>query len=72
MDSQPHEPEARGTMLVSIKTVYGTPTIYPACNLSQCFAAVLGQKTLTPANIAGAKSMGFLVKQSPNLYEGYL
>lgn len=47
---------------VTIKTVYGNETIYPACKKAEAFAKMLGQRTLTRTNIASIKEIGFEVE----------
>jgi len=37
------------TIIVRIKDVYGTQTVYPVCELAIGLAALAGTKTLTPA-----------------------
>lgn len=47
---------------VEIKSVYGTQTIYPVCNKAKLFASMVGQKTLTMANIGWIKQLGYEVE----------
>jgi hypothetical protein len=51
---------------VTIKSVYGKETIYPACDKSALFAAVAGTKTLTRETVGFIKKMGFEVHVEPN------
>jgi hypothetical protein len=41
---------------------YGETRIYPKCDMAKGFAALLGQATLTPANIQGIIRMGFTIR----------
>jgi hypothetical protein len=54
--------EAANTIRVNIKSVYGEEKIYPACQKAVTFCKMLGQKTLTTANIASIKQLGFQVE----------
>lgn len=47
---------------IRIRNVYGNETIYPACTISQKFAELLGQKTLTRNNLRKIVEMGFAVE----------
>jgi hypothetical protein len=55
-------PWARTTLKVSLAKQYGNETIHPECNLSRGFASLLGQKTLTRANVESIKALGFKVR----------
>lgn len=44
---------------ISIKDVYGRPTAYPACKVSEGLAAIAGTKTLTVNTLRVALNMGF-------------
>lgn len=47
------------TLKVSIARPYGIETIYPECETSRLFAALLGQKTLTHLNVLVIKNLGY-------------
>jgi hypothetical protein len=47
---------------VAIKHVYGVEKIYPVSAWAEIFAEMLGQKTLTRANISHIKRLGFQVE----------
>lgn len=47
---------------VEIKTVYGEQRIYPACETSQVFASMVGQKTLTHRDIQHIKQLGYKIE----------
>jgi hypothetical protein len=47
---------------VEIKNVYGKPVVYPVCKKAKTLADLAGNKTLTPANLAQIKKLGFVVK----------
>jgi len=45
---------AQQIMYVTVKTLYGTQRIYPACKLSKTIADIAGTKTLSKANLLAA------------------
>ena len=49
-------------LFVSIKSKYGTETIYPDCEPSKIFAELLKQKTLTREDIETIKRLGYEVR----------
>ena len=49
-------------LIVEPKKTYGETRIYPKCDMAKGFAALLGQSTLTPANIQGIIRMGFTIR----------
>ena len=49
-------------LIVEPRKTYGETRIYPKCELARGFAALLGQSTLTPANIQGIIRMGFTIR----------
>lgn len=49
------------TIVVKIKDIYGTQTIYPVCEIAKGLAALAGTKTLTQASIKIIKSLGYQV-----------
>ena len=44
---------------VTIKSVYGRRTIYPACEKSAIFAHIAGLKTLTDEMVKDIKALGY-------------
>ncbi len=51
---------------VTIKDVYGKPTIYPACETSETFTKIAKSKSLTEDMIHYIKKLGYTVLiQSP-------
>lgn len=48
-------------ILVQLKPVYGQEQIYPVCETAKIFAKMVGQKTLTPANVKHIKELGYTV-----------
>ena len=50
---------------VQTRNNYGTQAIYPICDEAKVFAAMLGQKTLTPDNIQYIMRLGFEVFNEP-------
>ena len=50
------------TIYVTIKNVYGNDLIYPACDDSNVFAELIGQKTLTTSDIRKIKAIGYEVE----------
>jgi hypothetical protein len=56
------------SVTVTIKSVYGNITAYPACPTAALFAQLLGTKTLTPQALKTIKALGFeVIQQSPQL-----
>ena len=49
-------------LIVEPRKQYGETRIYPKCDMAKGFAALLGQSTLTPANIQGIIRMGFTIR----------
>jgi hypothetical protein len=49
-------------LIIEPKKTYGETRIYPKCELAKGFARLLGQSTLTPANIQNIIRMGFTVR----------
>jgi hypothetical protein len=49
-------------LIVEPRKNYGETRIYPKCDMSKGFAALLGQSTLTPANIQGIIRLGFTIR----------
>lgn len=50
------------TLTVTPKHEFGQWRIYPACVLSQKFADMIGQKTLTPYQLAILKDLGYVIR----------
>lgn len=53
------------TITIQIKQVYGRDTIYPVCEKAQIFAAMVGQKTLTHANLCSIEALGYQIVHAP-------
>jgi hypothetical protein len=51
------------SVTVTVKSVYGNITAYPACPAASLFAQLMGTKTLTPQALKTIKALGFEVKQ---------
>ena len=49
-------------IVVEPRKTYGETRIYPKCELAKGFAQLLGQSTLTPANIQAIIRLGFTVR----------
>jgi hypothetical protein len=49
------------TIKVSIRSVYGNETVYPACPMSIGFARIAGTKTLTADTLRLIQGMGFKI-----------
>jgi len=47
---------------VKIKNIYGTETIYPACEKSKLFVNLLKQTTLTRRDIQIIKALGYEIE----------
>ena len=57
---------------ITVRKVYGVPTIYPANDQAKLLAKIAGTKTLTNASLALAEQMGFsivTVQAMPNWRE---
>ena len=48
-------------IIVTVKSNYGTETIYPSCLKGHIFAEMAGTKTLTPQAIKLIKALGYTV-----------
>ena len=56
------------SVTVTIKSVYGNITAYPACSTAALFAQLVGTKTLTPQALKTIKALGFeVIQQAPEL-----
>lgn len=53
------------TIYVTIREVYGNPTIYPACDKSRLLAELAGHKTLTKTDLRTIRALGYEVLESP-------
>lgn len=53
---------------IAIKMVYGNALYYPANDAASIFAAIAGKKSLSKADIAKIKALGFAVEYV-NAYE---
>lgn len=47
---------------VTERSVYGNTLVYPVCEKAKTFAAMLGKKTLTPADLNHIKALGFSIE----------
>jgi len=50
---------------VTIKSIYGSQAIYPACERALVFASIAGTRTLTPQVIKQIKALGYEVRVDP-------
>jgi hypothetical protein len=48
---------------VQVRSVYGKPTIYPACRNAQLFADLAKTKTLSHGDLCKIEALGFQVVQ---------
>ena len=48
-------------MKIKQREIYGLVKFYPACNISQGLAELLGQKVFTIQNIAKLEAIGFKI-----------
>lgn len=56
------------TITVSIRSVYGNETVYPACPISCGFARLAGTKTLTSDALRIIRGMGFKIEvEAPSI-----
>ena len=51
------------TIQVSVRNVYGKPTIYPANERAEQFAALIRAKTFSHAQLEQIAALGFKVEQ---------
>jgi hypothetical protein len=51
------------TIVVTTRTVYGNPVIYPACDQSRTFAQLAGTKTLTLQALQKIKALGYEINE---------
>lgn len=52
-------------LLVRVRNVYGTPTIYPVNEPAALIARIAGTKTLTHDALIAAEQLGFTVQVQP-------
>jgi glutamate formiminotransferase len=48
---------------VSVRMVYGVPSIYPVNEAAKIFAAIAGTKTIQTQTLAKAKALGYRIDQ---------
>jgi hypothetical protein len=48
------------TVLVKIKNVYGTDTVYPLCDTAVLLTKLTGRKTFTDTDIKTLKELGYI------------
>ena len=51
-------------IIVRVKESYGSQKIYPECPTAHGFTDLLGQVTLSEANLQGIKALGYAIKQA--------
>ena len=49
------------TITVTVRDIYGIPTIYPACETAKLLARLANTKTLTRQALETIKSLGYTV-----------
>ena len=54
------------TITVEVRTVYGVPKVYPACERSKLFARVAGTTTLTRAALEAIQALGYEIVSTAN------
>ena len=54
-----------GLLLIRVRSVYGTLTIYPANETASLIAKIAGTKTLTHQALVAAEKLGFSVEVQP-------
>lgn len=52
-------------LLIQVRNVYGTPTIYPINETAQLFARIAGTKTLTHPTLEVAEQLGYTIAVQP-------
>ena len=55
-------------ILVTLKEVYGSRAVYPACEKAEEFAAIAETKPLTDRTIESVKRLGYTVTIARDLY----
>jgi hypothetical protein len=50
------------TIKVSIRSVYGRETVYPACPAAATFAEIAGSKTLTDGTLRLIERLGYTIE----------
>jgi hypothetical protein len=56
------------TIKVSIRSVYGRETVYPACHKALIFAQIAGTKVLTHATLCQIEALGYTIEvEAPTL-----
>ncbi len=58
-------------ILVSIRNVYGTNTVYPECETAKTFASLCGTKTLTFSSLEKIKKLGYVVEVKQQTIDGF-
>lgn len=46
---------------ITVRSIYGAVTVYPACDTARAFARIAGTKTLTIPTLQHIKALGYRV-----------
>lgn len=52
-------------IVVSIRDVFGRPTVYPVCDTAKAFAALAGTKTLGEHALKIIRQLGYSIETQP-------
>lgn len=55
------------TIKITVRDVYGVPTIYPACPDAVRFAEIAGTKTLTERTLRLVQALGYTIEPAPTV-----
>jgi hypothetical protein len=56
------------TITVSVRSIYGNETIYPACKMSAFFCGLAGTKTITSEMLRMIRAQGYEIEvEAPKL-----
>jgi hypothetical protein len=55
------------SITIEVKSIYGKEQIYPVDSLARGFCDLLGQKTLTRADISKIKELGYEIQIKQNV-----
>ena len=53
------------TIAITLREVYGTALVYPACQDAVRFAEIAGSKTLTPQTLRLIEALGYEIIHTP-------
>lgn len=56
---------AERQVIIEVRDVYGNQLVYPVCATATRFAAMVGRKTFTHADLQHIEALGFVIFQKP-------